>query len=138
MNNLGCTMCILVSHPSALSTSCSSLISALKDETTRMHIVQSSSFILQPTPHTPNFGCTPLDSTSDSSQPGRNCRQPVKTPASHEQIAACQEETPVCREETPASQEETSASQEETSASQEETRASQEVCQFRALGRTQS
>ena len=138
MNNLGCTMCILASHPSALSTSCSSLISALKDETTRMHIVQSSSFILQPTPHTPNFGCTPLDSTSDSSQPGRNCRQPVKTPASHEQIAACQEETPVCREETPASQEETSASQEETSASQEETRASQEVCQFRALGRTQS
>ena len=70
----------------ALSTSCSSLISALKDETTRMHIVQSSSFILQPTPHTPNFGCTPLDSTSDSSQPGRNCRQPVKTPASHDQI----------------------------------------------------
>ena len=40
-------MCILAFHPSALSTSFSSLISALKDEKTRMHIVHPSFFILQ-------------------------------------------------------------------------------------------
>ena len=71
-------MCILASHPSALSTSFSSLISALKDEKTRMHIVQSSSFILQLTPHTSHLGFTPFDSTYDSSQPGRNSSQPSR------------------------------------------------------------
>ena len=45
-------MCILAFHPSALSTSFSSLISALKDEKARMHIVHPSFFILQLTPHT--------------------------------------------------------------------------------------
>ena len=77
----GCTLCILA------FSSFSSLISALKDEKTRMHIVHPSFFILEltlhtshHTPHTshrtPHTSHLPPPASQDSSLPGRDSSQP--------------------------------------------------------------
>ena len=87
-------MCILA------FSSISSLISTLKDETARMHIVYPciSSFSSHLTPHPTNLTPHTSHSTPHTSH--------FTPPASHLMTAASQQETPASQEETSASQKE--------------------------------